>query len=91
MMITIIALISGVIGLGGTFYKLSSSIATFSIAVKNLEKSVSDSVEDRKDLRKSVIDHDKKLGQIDMQFDDVKDDIKEVKEDLKEIKKEVKG
>lgn len=74
-----LALIATAIGIVASIWKFANSISKFGHSVDDLRKSMQESIDDRRDLRKIINDHAVTIGKIETQYGDIKEDLDEIK------------
>lgn len=77
-----LVMIAGVIGIVGSIWKFANSISKFGTSVEQLKNATNESVEDRREMRKMINQHEISISTIQTQYS-------HIREDLNEIKKEV--
>ena len=77
-----LVMIAGVIGIIGSIWKFANSISKFGTSVEQLKNTTNESIEDRRDMRKMINQHEISISTIQTQYS-------HIREDLNEIKKEV--
>lgn len=74
-----LALIATAIGIVASIWKFANSISKFGHSVDDLRKSMQESIDDRRDLRKIINDHAVTIVKIETQYGDIKEDLDEIK------------
>jgi septal ring factor EnvC (AmiA/AmiB activator) len=74
-----LALIATAIGIVASIWKFANSISKFGHSVDELRKSMQESIDDRRDLRRVLNEHSRTIVKIETQYGDIKEDLDEIK------------
>ena len=75
-------MIAGVIGIIGSIWKFANSISNFGSSVEQLKNATNESVEDRRDIRKLLNQHEISIKTIQTQYGNIKENLDEIKKEV---------
>ena len=74
--------IGGIIGIIGSIWKFANSISKFGSSVEQLRDSMNESIEDRRELRKLINQHEISIKTIQTQYSNIKENLDEIKKEV---------
>lgn len=77
-----LVMIAGVIGIIGSIWKFANSISKFGSSVEQLKEATHESIEDRRDMRKMLNQHEISIHTIQTQYANIREDLQEIKEEV---------
>ena len=77
-----LVMIAGAIGIIGSIWKFANSISKFGSSVEQLKEATTESIEDRRDMRKMLNHHEISIHTIQTQYNNIREDLQEIKEEV---------
>lgn len=74
-----LALIATAIGIVASIWKFANSISKFGHSVDELRKSMQESIDDRRELRRILNTHEVSIKKIETQYSNIKENLDEIK------------